>query len=210
VSDEENINAEQNEQVEPQDNTEIEINGADVSIDTDTGDDDIEFEAGSDDQLEQALQDAADANDRALRATAEAQNIRRRADKDVSNARKFALEKFTGELLVVVDNLERALDSTDKDNEASKTIVEGVELTYKSFIDVLKKFNVEQVNPAGEPFDPQLHQAISMVENPDVEPNSVVHVMQKGYSLNGRLMRPAMVVVSKAATEQSAQVDEQV
>lgn len=206
MSDEENINAEQGEQIDPQDNIEIEINSADASIDADA--DDVEI-TGSDDQLEQALQDAADANDRALRATAEAQNSRRRADKDVSNARKFALEKFAGELLIVVDNLERALDSTDKDNEATKTIVEGVELTYKSFIDVLKKFNVEQINPVGEPFDPQLHQAISTIENPDVEPNSVVHVMQKGYSLSSRLIRPAMVVVSKAATEQSAQVDEQ-
>lgn len=147
-------------------------------------------------QLEDEL---AGARDDVLRAQADAQNTTRRAEQDVEKARKFALERFAGELLPVVDNLERALESTAGDDEALKPIAEGVELTLKSFMDVLGKFNVEVVYPEGEPFDPNLHQAMSMVENPDVEPNTVIAIMQKGYTLNGRLIRPAMVMVSKAA-----------
>ncbi|MDA8752738.1 nucleotide exchange factor GrpE, partial [Halieaceae bacterium] len=131
-------------------------------------------------------------------AQADAQNVKRRAEQDVEKARKFALERFCSELLPVVDNLERALEAAPADNDAVKPIAEGVELTLKSFLDALGKFNIEQVHPEGEPFDPQVHQAMSMVENPDVEPNTVIAVMQKGYTLNGRLVRPAMVMVSKS------------
>ena len=152
-------------------------------------------------QLESAQQELSDAKDQALRTVAEAQNTKRRAEKDVENARKYALEKFAGELLVVADNLERATEAADVKNEDLKPLLEGVDLTHKSLIAALNKFNVEQVDPAGEPFDPQFHQAMSMVENPDVEPNTVLHVMQKGYTLSGRLLRPAMVMVSKAAAE---------
>ena len=148
--------------------------------------------------LEAAQQELADTKEQALRTVAEAQNVKRRAEADIDKARKFALEKFAGELLAVADNMERALDSADVENELVKPIAEGVELTQKSLIAALNKFNVEQVDPAGEPFDPQFHQAMSMVENPDVEPNTVIAVMQKGYTLNGRLLRPAMVMVSKA------------
>jgi molecular chaperone GrpE len=149
-------------------------------------------------QIEAMKQEVADTKDRALRTVADAQNVKRRAEKDVENARKFALEKFAGELLAVVDNLERALESTDRENEILKPLVEGVELTQKSLIDALVKFKVEPLDPLGEPFDPQFHQAMSMVENPDVEPNTITLVMQKGYSLHGRLLRPAMVMVAKA------------
>jgi len=149
-------------------------------------------------QIENLQEELVKTKDDALRMVAEAQNIKRRAEKDIDNARKFALEKFSGELLIVADNLERALDAADRSNEDLKPLVEGVELTQKSLIDTLAKFNVEQLNPLGEPFDPQYHQAISMVENPDAEPNSVTLVMQKGYTLNGRLLRPAMVMVAKA------------
>jgi molecular chaperone GrpE len=138
------------------------------------------------------------ARDAVLRAQADAQNVMRRAEQDVEKARKFALERFCSELLPVVDNLERALESTSGDNEIVKPIAEGVQLTLKSFQDALKKFHIEAVDPQGEPFDPQLHQAMSMVENADVEPNTVIAVMQKGYTLNGRLVRPAMVMVSKS------------
>ncbi len=138
--------------------------------------------------------------DAALRAQADAQNVMRRAEQDVEKARKFALERFCGELLPVVDNLERALEAAVGDNDIVKPIAEGVELTLKSFHDALKKFHIVTVDPAGEPFDPQLHQAMSMVENGDVEPNTVIAVMQKGYTLNGRLVRPAMVMVSKSPT----------
>ena len=152
-----------------------------------------------DEAVVQLQEDVAAARDAALRAQADAQNVKRRAEQDVEKARKFALERFCGELLPVVDNLERALEATASDDETIKPIAEGVELTLKSFLDALKKFNIEPVNPEGEPFDPQLHQAMTMVENNEVEPNTVVAVMQKGYTLNGRLVRPAMVMVSKPA-----------
>jgi molecular chaperone GrpE len=146
-------------------------------------------------ELEQALVEAREA---VLRAQADAINAQRRAEKEVEKARKFALEGFSKEVLVVADNLERALSLVNPEDEAIKSIVEGIELTLKSFGDVLAKFNIEAVDPHGEPFDPQLHQAMSMVPNPEVDPNTVIAVMQKGYTLNGRLIRPAMVMVSKA------------
>lgn len=145
--------------------------------------------------------DLASARDAALRAQADAQNIQRRAEMDVDKARRFALERFAGELLPVVDNLERALEAASGTDEAIKPIAEGVELTLRSFLDVLGKFQIAVVDPAGEPFDPNLHQAMSIVENTEVEPNSVIAVMQKGYTLNGRLIRPAMVLVSKGAAQ---------
>lgn len=143
--------------------------------------------------------DLAKAKEDVLRAQAEAQNARRRSEGDVEKARKFALERFVGDLLPVVDNLDRALDAIDQDDETFKSVVEGIELTRKSFLDTLAKNHVVQIDPAGEPFDPEIHQAMTMVPNPDLEPNTVMDVFQKGYSLNGRLIRPAMVVVSKAA-----------
>jgi molecular chaperone GrpE len=142
--------------------------------------------------------DTAQAKDAALRAQADAQNVKRRAEQDVEKARKFALEQFCKELLPVMDNLERALEAAPANEEVVKPIAEGVELTLKSFVDAMKKFKIEVLNPLGEPFDPQFHQAMSMVENGDVEPNTVTLVMQKGYTLNNRLVRPAMVMVSKA------------
>lgn len=144
--------------------------------------------------LEAELEAAKDA---ALRAQADAMNVQRRAEQEVEKARKFALERFCGDLLSVVDNLERALESSG-DEQGSAALAEGVELTRKGFMDVLSKYGVETIDPQGEPFDPETAQAMSMVEQPDVEPNSVVAVMQKGYLLNGRLLRPAMVMVSKA------------
>lgn len=131
------------------------------------------------------------------RAQAEIQNMRRRAEQDVEKARKFALEKFTGELLPVVDSLERAIESCQSEDEATKALREGVEMTLKLLLDGMGKFNVEMVDPQGEAFNPEHHQAMSMVEAPDAQPNTVVAVMQKGYLLNGRLVRPAMVMVAK-------------
>ncbi|MBZ9558299.1 MULTISPECIES: nucleotide exchange factor GrpE [Modicisalibacter] len=145
-------------------------------------------------ELEEAL---AEAKDQSMRAAAEAQNVRRRAEQDVEKARKFALEKFVKELLPVIDSLEKALETMGED--ATEAHREGVSMTLKLQLDVLAKFGVEAVEPHGEPFDPQYHEAMAMVPNPDVEPNTVIDVMQKGYLLNGRLVRPAMVVVSQAA-----------
>ncbi|MEX1664723.1 nucleotide exchange factor GrpE [Zhongshania arctica] len=165
-------------------------------------DDDVELsgelELSLEEQLEAAKQAVIDAREQSLRAAADAQNIRRRAEKDAENARKFALEKFAGDMLPVVDNLDRALASADVADEALKAILEGVELTRKTLVDALARHNVEQLNPVGEPFNPEYHEAMAMVPNPDVEPNSVMDVMQKGYTLNGRLLRAAMVVIAKA------------
>lgn len=156
------------------------------------------------DDLAERIQEAvsaalAEQRDMVLRAQAEIQNMRRRCEADVEKAHKFALEKFSAELLTVVDNLERALNAVgDRSSEQVNALAEGVELTLKSFLEILNKFNVQQVNPAGQPFDPQAHQAITTVVNPNVEPNTVLDVMQKGYTLHGRVIRPAMVVVSKS------------
>lgn len=157
--------------------------------------------------LAQALEKLADAEaatarakDDLLRVQAEMQNLRRRTEQDVEKAHKYGQERFSTELLSVLDNLERALAAaSDSEDESVKAIHEGVDLTLKSFIDCFNKFNIEAVDPLGEPFDPDLHQAMSIQENADVEPNTVIAVMQKGYTLHGRVIRPAMVMVSKAA-----------
>ncbi len=149
-------------------------------------------------ELESLSSQLADAKEQALRAHADAQNARRRAEQDVEKAHKFGQEKLITDLLPIVDNLERALDVMGEVGESMKPMVEGVELTLKSFHDTLKKHQVEMIDPVGEPFDPQLHQAMTMVPSPDAEPNSVINVFQKGYTLHGRLVRPAMVVVAKA------------
>ncbi len=158
--------------------------------------------AGEEPSLEtvvgQLQDDLLAARDLALRAQAEAQNVQRRAQQDVEKARKFALEQFARELLPVADNLERALEAAG-DDEAVRPVAEGVDLTLKNLLDVMAKFHIRQVDPQGEPFDPNLHQAMTMVENPEVEPNTVIGVMMKGYTLHDRLLRPAMVMVSKAA-----------
>jgi molecular chaperone GrpE len=138
------------------------------------------------------------AKDQVLRTQAEMQNLRRRAERDVENAHKYALDKFVGELLPVVDNLERSIQTMDDNNDDIQVLREGIELTLKSFQDVLARFKVEAVDPKGEVFNPEFHQAMSMLEMPDQAPNTVVDVFQKGYTLNGRLVRPAMVVVAKA------------
>lgn len=136
--------------------------------------------------------------DNVLRARAEADNIRRRAEIDVEKAHKFAVEKFASEMLPVIDNLERALDLADKSNEALAPMVEGIELTLKSLLDAVHKFGIEVIENVNVPFNPDVHQAMTMLESADHEPNHVMMVMQKGYTLNGRLLRPAMVAVSKA------------
>jgi len=175
-----------------------EVEAASEPLENDGGEAPAE-EPSLEELVTQMQEDVIAARDQALRAQAEVQNAKRRAEQDVEKARKFALEQFAKELLPVVDNLERALESASGEDEVIKPIAEGVELTLKSFLGAMEKFNIETVDPQGEPFDPNLHQAMSMIENAEVEPNSVIAVMQKGYTLNGRLVRPAMVMVSKAA-----------
>jgi molecular chaperone GrpE len=163
-----------------------------------------QLEAAGETDADEQQAEIDDLKDRLLRSQAEAENTRRRAARDVENAHKFALEKFAGELLPVVDSLEKAVEAArgdDNGGQIDEAIGQGVELSLKLFLDVLAKAGVEQIDPAGEPFDPQHHEAMAMVENPDAEPNSVLEVMQKGYTLNGRLIRAAMVIVSKAPTD---------
>ena len=153
-------------------------------------------------ELEKALLAAesqvVDQKDSVMRAIANADNARKRAEGEIDKARKFALERFAGELLPVADNLERAIQVADATNEAIKPIVDGVELTLKSFNSTLEKFGMKVLNPQGETFNPVQHQAMSMQESTELAPNTVMAVMQKGYELNGRLLRPAMVMVSRA------------
>ena len=149
-------------------------------------------------QLDAAETAAGMARDELLRVQAEMQNLRRRTEQDIEKAHKFGQEKFSTELLAVMDNLERSAAAAEaSEDEAVQAIKEGVELTLKGFMDCFKRFNIEAVDPLGEPFDPQLHQAMSIQESPDAEPNSVIAVMQKGYTLHGRVIRPAMVMMSK-------------
>ena len=155
-------------------------------------------------KLADAEEAAARARDDLLRVQAEMQNLRRRTEQDIQKAHKYGQEKFSAELLGVMDNLERTLAAAgEHEDEVVKAIYDGVDLTIKSFTDCFSKFQIEAVDPLGEPFDPQLHQAMSLQENPDVEPNTVVAVMQKGYTLHGRVIRPAMVIVSKGAAPNS-------
>ena len=146
-------------------------------------------------QLAKLEADLLEVKDESLRNQAEMQNILRRSERDVQNAHKYALDKFVAELLPVVDNLERALQSIDQNKEDLKSLAEGVVLTLKSFQDVLARYKVLPIDPKGEVFDPELHQAMSILEMPGSTPNTVVDVFQKGYTLNDRLVRPAMVVV---------------
>ncbi|PYE35307.1 molecular chaperone GrpE [Idiomarina fontislapidosi] len=132
-----------------------------------------------------------------LRSQAEMENVRRRASQDVEKAHKFALEKFANELLTSVDNLERAMQAADTDNAELKSFLEGIELTYKSLTSTLEKFGVKAVGEEGEVFNPDLHQAMSMQESAEHKNNTIIAVMQKGYELNGRLLRPAMVMVAR-------------
>lgn len=139
----------------------------------------------------------AEQQDSVVRAAAEVENMRRRAAVDVEKAHKFALEKFVNELLPVLDNMERALAGTSPTDEATKAVYEGVELTLKTLIKAVEKFGVTQVDPLGAAFNPEHHQAIGMQPSEEHPANSVMMVMQKGYMLNDRLLRPAMVMVSQ-------------
>jgi molecular chaperone GrpE len=145
-------------------------------------------------QLRQAELKAAEHHDAWLRAKAETENVRRRAQDDIAKASKFAADKFAQAMLPVKDSLEAALAT---ENATLETLKQGVELTLKQLVSAFQSANVTEVSPLGEKFDPNKHQAISAIEA-DGEPNTVINVLQKGYLLNERVMRPALVVVSKA------------
>ena len=165
------------------------------SVGGETGDD------TSHEELHALLTDArskADEHwDQCLRLQADMDNLRKRSERDLVNAHKFALEKIIAELLPVKDSLEMGLSAAGENHDVQK-LIEGSELTLKMLGSVLDKFNVNEINPVNEKFNPEYHEAMSMQERDDVEPNTVVAVMQKGYLLNDRLVRPAMVMVSKA------------
>lgn len=137
-----------------------------------------------------------------LRSQAELDNVRRRAEKDLESAHKFGLEKFANEMLPVKDSLELGLAAVEENSdEAVEKLREGTELTLKMLTSALEKFGIKEINPVGEAFNPEQHQAMTMQESAEAAPNSVLVVMQKGYLLNERVMRPALVVVSKTPAE---------
>ena len=139
---------------------------------------------------------AAEARDRALRAQAELENLRKRTARDVENAHRYALERFVGDLLPVIDSLELGLDAAAS-TEYTEGLRQGMDLTRKMFLDTLVRFGVKPIEPVGEKFNPERHQAVSVQQVEGQEAGTVLAVMQKGYELNGRLVRPAMVVVAK-------------
>lgn len=149
-------------------------------------------------ELEQANQKAQENWDKVLRIQAEMENLKRRTQKDLDDTRKYAVERFAKELITVVDSLELGLQAISGDSEEVKKFREGTELTLKQFESAFAKANIEPVNPLGQPFNPEHHQAMAMQPSAEVAPNSVLTVFQKGYLLNGRLLRPAMVIVAKA------------
>jgi len=156
--------------------------------------------------LEDARAKADEHWDQLMRVTAELENTRRRYERELEGARKFALERFVNELLPVRDSLELGVNAATESQADAAKLHEGMELTLRMLGDVMQKFGVAVVDPMGEPFDPNLHQALSMQPRDDVPPNTVVVVVQRGYTLNGRLVRPAMVMVSRPS--QAAGVDE--
>ncbi|BCK02621.1 MULTISPECIES: nucleotide exchange factor GrpE [Vibrio] len=181
--------------------TEAEVVGTDADIEWNQAADEIDEKEAKIAQLEAALlvseERVKEQQDSVLRARAEVENMRRRSEQEVDKARKFALSRFAEELLPVIDNLERAIQAADGEVEAIKPLLEGVELTHKTFVDTIAKFGLKEINPHGEAFNPEFHQAMSIQESAEHEPNTVMFVMQKGYELNGRVLRPAMVMVSK-------------
>ena len=154
-----------------------------------------QFEKAND-EIQRLVGYAEEMKDEALRAKAEVENIRKRAERDVQNACKFGIEKFAKELLPVTDSIDQALKHEVKLDEAV-AMKEGIEMTSKMFIDVLKKNGLEELDPKGERFDPNLHEALAMIPNPECEDDTIFEVFQKGYLLNGRVVRAAKVVVVK-------------
>jgi molecular chaperone GrpE len=150
-------------------------------------------------KLNEAEQKSNDFWERILRMQAESENVARRSERDIASAHKYALDKFVGELLPIIDSLELCAASVPADmQKAVQSVTEGVEMTLKMFYVALEKFGVKQVSPVNEPFNPETQQAISMLEDSELKPGTVISVLQKGYTLNNRLVRPALVVVSKA------------
>jgi molecular chaperone GrpE len=161
--------------------------------------------------LDAARAEAEENRDQFLRARAELENVRRRAQRDIEQARRYALEKFAAELLAVRDSLEMGVAAADEPGADVAKLREGSELTLRMLAQAMDKFDIRALDPRGEKFDPERHEAMAAQESAEHEPNTVIHVVQKGYLLGERLLRPAMVIVSRAASEPPAggQIDEQ-
>ncbi|WP_428309318.1 nucleotide exchange factor GrpE [Hydrocarboniphaga sp.] len=149
-------------------------------------------------QIEELRAQAQSAKEAQLRALAELDNVRKRAEREIDQSRKFGVEKLLNELLGISDSVELGIQAAAAPDVQVKTIVEGLELTRRQLVAVLEKQGVSQVDPKGQPFNPDFHEAVSMVPSSEVAPNHVLNVMQKGYKLHDRLLRPAMVIVARA------------
>ncbi len=147
--------------------------------------------------LAESRSEAEKHKDMALRIQADMENLRRRTRLDIENAHKYALNKFVDALIPAMDSMEMGIDAAQKEEATIESIREGIDMTFKQMLDVLSEFNVERIDPKGEKFDPQYHEAMTMIPSPDHESNTVVDVIQKGYSLNERLIRPARVIVAQ-------------
>lgn len=166
----------------------------------------------AEDALKAAQAEIEALKDQALRAAAETENVRKRADRSIENAHKYALERFVGDLLPAVDSFERAVTAAEEvkstAGEAVDAVAEGVELSLKLLVEAMGRQGIEVVDPIGAPFDPKLHEAMTMVENADAEPGTVIEVFQKGYTVNGRLTRPARVIVAREPAAEPEAADE--
>ncbi len=166
--------------------------------------------ANTTEELQLMLEDARSKADehwnQLLRSKAELENLQRRHERELENAHRFALERFASDILAVRDSMELGLEATNNEGADVDSLREGTKLTLKLLSDVMEKFKIAQIDPHGEPFNPEFHQAMSTQPRDDVPPNTVVAVVQKGYTLNGRLIRPAMVMVSQGET---GKIDEQ-
>jgi len=200
----------ENKASEPLDNEETQANSEDGVIVEDILDTE-NVETGVDDsadaspeKLQLMLEDARAKADEhwemVIRSRAESENLKKRHQKELENAHKYAIDKFVNELLPVRDSMELGLNAASEDGAELAKLIEGTELTLKLLTDVMGKFGIEEVNPMGEIFNPEFHQAMAMQPTNDAEPNTVMAVVQKGYTLNGRLVRPAMVMVAQAAS----------
>jgi molecular chaperone GrpE len=189
----ENKNVEQEDELESDtlDQVEGELVDEEVELVEETSEEDLFSKI---DELKEAK---AQAEDKLIRSHAEMENLRRRHQKELENAHKYSVEKFANELLAVIDSLEMGLQAANQDDADIEKIKEGSKLTLKMFTQMFEKFDIEMVNPEGEKFDPDFHQAMAMQPTKGFKPNMVVAVMQKGYKIAGRLLRPAMVMVSK-------------
>ena len=189
----------QENEIESNDTEEVQQSGAAMEEQASPAEEQAQEPTGQIEELQQKVEllekQAQDSLDSALRAQAELDNVRKRSSRDVENAHKYALEKFAADVLPVLDSMELGVNSVEESPE-NPTLKEGMELTLKLFRDVLEKYGIEQVQTDGEKFDPEKHEAVSMQQTEDSESGDIISVFQKGYTLNGRLIRPAMVVVA--------------